>query len=277
MEHDSTSWNNKKKNEEYMKSLEKIIKILDYLSDVERDVGITELSLELDLPKSTVHRILKNLSRYSVVEKENDTSRYKIGLRLLKYSNSLLRSFDLRQIVKPILKKVCDETQETTFLTVWRNDQGICIDSISSSRSANTHLFVEIGREMPFHCTASSEALLANQPIEDIKRIINKKQLLRYTPNTITEPKKLIIHLLDIKNKGFAICDEELEEGIKAIAAPIKNINGKTIASITITGLAKRMSSSNSERFVKILTNSAQEISNKLGYKEEDILKNASL
>ena len=276
MEHDSTSWNNKKKNEEYMKSLEKIIKILDYLSDVERDVGITELSLELDLPKSTVHRILKNLSRYSVVEKENETSRYKLGLRLLKYSNSLLKSFDLRQIVKPILKKVCNETKETTFLTIWRNNHGICIDSISSSRSTNTHLFVEIGREMPFHCTASSEVLLANQPIEDIKRIINKKQLLRYTPNTITEPKKLIIHLLDIKNKGFAICDEELEEGIKAIAAPIKNIKGKTIASITITGLAQRLNSNNMERLIKIVTNSAQEISKSLGYKEENILKSTN-
>ena len=273
MERFSTIWNNEKMNEEYMKSLEKIIKILDYLSDVERDVGITELSLELNLPKSTVHRILKNLSRYSVVEKENETSRYKIGLRLLKYSNSLLRSFDLRQIVKPILKKVCNETQETTFLTVWRNNQGLCIDSISSSRSTNTHLFVEIGREMPFHCTASSKILLANQSIEDIKRIINKKNFLRYTPNTITDHEKLLIHLLDIKNKDYAICDEELEEGIKAIAAPIKNINGKTVASITITGLAKRISSSNMERLIKIVTNSAQEISKKLGYKEGSTLK----
>ena len=256
-----------------MKSLEKIIKILDYLSDVERAVGITELSLELNLPKSTVHRILKNLSRYSVVEKENETSRYKIGLRLLRYSNSLLRSFDLRQIVKPILKKACNETQETTFLTVWRNNQGLCIDSISSSRNTNTHLFVEIGREMPLHCTASSKILLANQSIEDIKRIIDKKNFLRYTPNTITDPENLLIHLLDIKKKGYAICDEELEEGIKAIAAPIKNIKGKTIASITITGLAKRMSSSNMERLIKIVTNSAQEISKKLGYKEGSTLK----
>jgi len=87
----------------------------------------------------------------------------------------------------------------------------------------------------------------------------------------------LLIHLFDIKNKGFAVCDEELEEGIKAIAAPIKNIKGKTIASITITGLAKRMSSDNiSKRLIKIVTNSAQEISNKLGYKEENILKNAN-
>jgi len=90
----------------------------------------------------------------------------------------------------------------------------------------------------------------------------------------IIDPKELEIHLMEIKRNGFAFCDEELEEGAKAIAAPIKNIMGKTIASITITGLAKRMSSDNiNRRLIKIVTNSAQEISNKLGYKEENILK----
>ena len=259
-----------------MKSLRKTIDILDYLSDVNRDVGVTELSLRLNLPKSTVHRILKDLLKYSILEQEKDTSRYRLGLRLLKYSNSLLRSFDLRKIAKPILKKVCYETKETTFLTIWKNNQGICLDSISSSRSANTHLFVEIGREMPFHCTASSKVILANQPTEDVKRVISKEPLLKYTPNTITEPGKLMIHLLEIKNKGYAICNEELEEGIKAVAAPVKDINGKTIASITITGLSKRMSSDNIERLIKIVTDSAQEMSNKLGYKEENILKNTN-
>ena len=83
-------------------------------------------------------------------------------------------------------------------------------------------------------------------------------------------------HLLKIKNKGYAICDEELEEGIKAIAAPVKDIKGKTIASITVTGLSKRMSSDNMEKLIKIVTDSAQEMSNKLGYKEENILKNVS-
>ena len=257
-----------------MKSLEKIIKILDYLSDVERDVGITELSLELNLPKSTVHRILKNLSRYSVVEKEKDTSKYRMGLRLLRYSNSLLKSFDFRQIAKPILEKLCSKTSFTTFLTIWQSYHSICIDSVTPSQKSNTHqLFVEVGKEMPFHCTASAKTLLAYQHPKEIKRIINKNPLKRYTPNTITDPEKLMIHLLDIKSKGFAICDEELEEGIKAIAAPIKNINGKTVASITITGLSKRMSSSNLERLIRIVTNSAQEISKKLGYKEGSTLK----
>ena len=71
---------------------------------------------------------------------------------------------------------------------------------------------------------------------------------------------------MEIKNKGFAICDEELEEGIKAIAAPIKNIKGKTIASITITGLAQKMSSNNIERLIEVVTNLAKEVSKRLGY-----------
>ncbi len=142
-----------KKREDQMKSLKKVIDILDCLSDTERDMGVTELSKKLNLPKSTVYRILKDLLEYSMVEQEKDTFKYKIGLRLLKYSNSLLRSFDLRQIAKPVLIKVCDETEETTLLTVWRNDQGFCIDSIFSSKNINLSLFVEIGREMPFHCT----------------------------------------------------------------------------------------------------------------------------
>ena len=82
----------------------------------------------------------------------------------------------------------------------------------------------------------------------------------------------MLEHLLEIKDKGFAICDEELEEGIKTIAAPIKDIKGKTIASITLIELAKRMSSDNIEELIKIVTDSAQEISIKLGYKENNIL-----
>ncbi|MEA3313268.1 MAG: IclR family transcriptional regulator [Caldisericota bacterium] len=261
-----------------MNSIEKSIQILNYLSNAKRNVGISELSSKLLFPKSTVHRILSSLLSHSLVSQEKETSKYKLGLKILEYSNSFYNSFDFRQIAKPILKKVCTETSFTTFLTIWQSYHSICIDSVTPYKKSNTHhLFVEVGKEMPFHCTASAKVLLAYQLPEDIKKVIKKKHLIRYTPNTITEPGKLMIHLLDIKNKGFAVCDEELEEGIKAVAAPIKNVNGKTIASITITGLAKRMSSDNIEkRLIKIVTDSAQEISNKLGYREENILKNAN-
>lgn len=255
-----------------MNSIEKSIQILNYLSNVERSVGITELSSKLSFPKSTIHRILKSLLHYSLVDQERETSKYRLGLRILEYSNSFYNSFDFRQIAKPILKKICLETGLTTFLTVWYNGKSICIDSITPSRNANTHLFVETGKEMPFHCAASAKVLLAYQLPEDIKRIINEKNLQKYTPRTIINPKKLEEHLLEIRHKGFAICDEELEEGIKAVAAPVKDINREAIASITITGLSKRISDSNIKKFIKILVDSARELSKMLGYKKKNIL-----
>ena len=250
-----------------MNSIEKSIHILNYLSRAERSVGITELSSKLLFPKSTIHRMLKSLLSYSLVDQEKETSKYRLGLQILEYSNSFYNSFDFRQIAKPFLKKICSETGLTTFLTAWYNGRSICIDSISPSRNANTHLFVEIGKEMPFHSAASAKILLAYQPSEDIKRIINEKTLPRYTSKTIINPKKLEEHLSEIRHKGFSICNEELEEGIKAISAPVKNIDRETIASITITGLSKRLPNSNIKKFIKILVNSAQELSGMLGYK----------
>ena len=250
-----------------MNSIEKSIQILNYLSNAERSIGITELSSKLLFPKSTVHRMLKSLVNYSLVNQEKETSKYRLGLQILEYSNSFYNSFDFRQTAKPFLKKICLETRLTTFLTAWYNGRSICIDSISPSRNVNTHLFVETGKEMPFHCAASAKVLLAYQPSEDIKRIINEKILQKYTPKTIINLKKLEEHLLEIRQKGFSICNEELEEGVKAISAPVKNIDRETIASITITGLSKRLPKSNIKKFIKILVNSTKELSGMLGYK----------
>jgi IclR family acetate operon transcriptional repressor len=256
-----------------MNSIEKSIEILNYLSNAKRSVGITELSSKLSFPKSTIHRILNILLNYSIVNKDKETCKYKLGLQLLKYSNSFYNSFDFRQIAKPILKKICIETSLTTFLTVWQSDHSICIDSVTPSQKSSTHhLFVEVGKEMPFHCTASAKVLLAYQPPENIKRIINQKTFQKYTPKTIVDPNKIEEHLLEVRDKGFAICDGELEEGIKAIATPVRNINGKVIASITITGLSNRMSRNNIEKLTKILVKSTQELSKMLGYKGKNIL-----
>jgi len=253
-----------------MNSIEKSIQILNYLSNTKRSVGITELSSKLSFPKSTVHRILNNLLSYSLVGQEKDTSKYKLGLKILEYSNSFYNSFDFRQITKPVLKKICVETGLTTFLTAWYDGHSICIDSVTPSQKLDTHhLFVEIGKKMPFHCTASAKVLLAYRSSNEIRRIINENPLQKYTSRTIIDPKKLEEHLNKIRENGFAICDEELEEGIKAISAPIKNINRKVIASITITGLSKRISSNNIEKLIKILVNSTQELSKMLGYKEK--------
>jgi len=252
-----------------MNSIKKSIEILNFISNAKRSVGITEISKNLLFPKSSVYRILNSLLDYSLIDRVEDTSKYRLGLQVLKYSNSFCNSFDLNQIAKPILKKVCIESNLTTFLSIWNNNRNICIDSVKPFQELNNvQLFVEVGKEIPLHCTASSKVILANQSLEDMKIIINKEPLFRYTQNTIIEPKKLIEHLLEIRKKGYSICDQEHQEGIKAIAAPIKNIKGKTIGSIAVVGLAQSISSNNLRKLTNLVIGSAKEISKKLGYDE---------
>jgi len=255
-----------------MNSIEKSIEILNYLSNAKGSVRVTEICSKLLFPKSTVHRILNILLNRSLVSKEENTSKYRLGFQVLKYANSFSDSFDFREIARPILKKICQETELTTYLTGWYNGHCICIDSVRPLRVINTHFSVEVNKEMPFHCTSSSKVILAYQSPEEIKRLIYEKPLKRYTAKTIADPKKLEKHLSKIKENGFAICDEELEKGVKAVAAPIRNIHGKVIASIAVVGLSNRIDSNNIEKLIKILHNSTQQLSKMLGYKEGNIL-----
>ncbi|MBA7535678.1 HTH-type transcriptional regulator XynR [subsurface metagenome] len=255
-----------------MSSIEKSIKILNLLSNAKESVKVSEICSKLLLPKSTVHRILNVLLNHSLVSKEKDTSKYRLGFQVLKYANSFNDSFDFREIARPILKNICKETDLTTYLTGWYDGHSICIDSIRPSRVISTHFSVEINKEMPFHCTSSSKVILAYQSPEEIKRVIYEQPLKKYTPKTIVDPKKMEEQLSKIKENGFAICDEELESGVKAVAVPIRNIYGKVIASITIVGLANRIHSNNIGRLIEILLASTQQLSKMLGYKGNDIL-----
>ena len=143
-----------------MTSVEKTIQILNYLSDTDKKLGISEISSGTSIPKSTVHRILKSLLKYSLVSQNLETSKYGLGIQVLRYCNSFYNSYDLREYSKDILKKVSTETGLTTFLSVWQDDRGVCIDSVSTSyKLGSRNLFVEIGKIMPFHCAAASKIL----------------------------------------------------------------------------------------------------------------------
>ncbi len=251
-----------------MNSVEKSIQILNYLSDTDKNLGITEISAGTSIPKSTVHRILKSLLKHSLVSKNLETSKYGLGIQVLRYCNSFYNSYDLRDYSKDILKKVSENSGLTAFLSVWQGENGVCIDSVSSShRLGSRNLFVEIGKIMPFHCAAASKILLAYQPPEEITRLVYSRELKRYTSKTIVEPENLIAHFNKIRELGYAVCDEELEEGIRAVSAPIKNVNDEIEASITVVGLAQRVSVNKNSPLVQFIMTAGRNISKLIGLK----------
>jgi len=254
-----------------MNSIEKSIAVLNYLSVAEKGVKVTDICSDLLLPKSTAHRILNILLKHSLASKDYETSKYRLGFQVLKYANSFNNSFNFREIARPILKKICVETELTSYLTTWYNGHSICLDCVRPPHVINTHFSVEINMEMPFYCTSASKVILAYQSPEEIKKIVYEKTLKKYTPKTIVDPEKIEEHLSKIRENGYAFCDEELEIGVKALAVPIRNVYGKVTSSITIVGLSEKLSSENIDKFINILLRSAQLLSNMLGNNENNI------
>ncbi len=249
-----------------MNSVEKTIQILNCLSEAGNSLGVTDISFRVSIPKSTVHRILQTMMKYSLVSKDAETSKYRLGIQLLRYSHSFYSSFDLREYSKDILKRISADTGLTAFLSIWQDDNGICIDSASSSHKLGSrNLFVEVGKIMPYHCAAASKILLAYQSQEEISRVVNHSKLKRYTARTIIEPHDLIEHFKKIRTLGYAVCDEELEEGIRAISAPIKNVNGKIEASITVVGLLRKVPIRSNSFLIQLVVAAGNEISKLIG------------
>lgn len=250
-----------------MNSIEKTLEILNYLSNSKKSVRIADLCKDLNLQKSTVHRIFKTLKKYSLVSQEEDTSKYGLGFKVLEYANSFNEAFNFKKTINSILREICLKTDLTSYLSIWYNNQIICIDVVRPSHIINTHFSVEIGKEMPFHCTSSSKIIVAYQDPEKIKNIITNQTLKRYTPYTIINPEQLMEHLNEIKKKKIAFCNEELEQGVQGIAVPLSNYKNKVIGSIAVVGLSNRISDS-IDSLSSVLVNASKELSKILGYNE---------
>jgi DNA-binding IclR family transcriptional regulator len=240
-----------------VKSLYKAIKLLDYFTNEHPERGISELSDLSGMLKSTIHNIVTTFELTGFLEKDLATSKYKLGTKILQLSNNLYASHDLRRIVRPYLEKFSNYSRETVFLATMSEGEVVYIDSIypigvNPGRSV-------IGEKAPLYCTGVGKALLAHLAETTIEKLL-EQELVPFTPNTIIEPQLLRAELKQIRNLGFAIDNMEHEYGIKCIAVPIKNIKGKVIASVSVSGPSLRFTESKIQEYAKMLLDASCEL-----------------
>jgi DNA-binding IclR family transcriptional regulator len=247
--------------------IDRVATILESISIFVEGVGIAELHRSSNLPKSTLHRILTGLMKHGYVMQNDDSKKYRLGPNFLILGANYLYQNDLRKIAAPYLKKLGQELCETVFLAIFQNELAICIDTYEVSRN-NVTYFVRQGRVMPFNCTAAAKILLAYQKEEVIKKLVVPKNMVKNTEKSIIDPNLFIEHLKEIKEKGYSICKEEMEEGVMAIAAPIWDIKSRVIGSVAVLGSINRISSLERD-FVKKIKKTAYLISCELGCNPE--------
>lgn len=246
-----------------LSSVANAIRLVKAFSDTEYEIGISELSKRLSLPKSTVHRLASTLADAGMLEQNEETGKYRLGLVMFELGSLVRRKMDFSSTAKPELMALRENTGETVHLTVLGQTSVIYINTLESKQSIRMTL--DVGMRKPAYCTAEGKVLLAFKSPEVAEAII-ALGLPERTPKTITDPVAFQKELTSVRNRGFAYDDEESEVGLRCIAAPVRDHYGNVIAAVSIAGPSQRLTKKALESFANSVVESADIISKRLGY-----------
>ena len=242
----------------------KSVKILETIGKG-KPLGISELSRELDIPKSSAHSILQTLESEGFVEKNGDTHKYNLGTSLIELGYRAQNDLAICRIARPYLNGINRETDETVHLTLLDNDEVLYVDCVESKRRLRTYSV--IGIRAPLYCTAVGKAIMAELSDYHVKQIIGSKGLPRLTDMTITNENALFQDLSETRSRGYSIDNMEHEDHLICVGAPIKNAAGEIFASLSVSGPSNRMSKERIGQIGNLVKNSTMEISRKLGFR----------
>ena len=247
-----------------LQSVDHALAVLESFDTANPELGVTALSGRLKLAKSTVYRLLSTLVARGYAYQNPATGKYRLGLKAFEVGSLAVSQLTVREVALPILEKLRDATKEAVHLGVRDGEAVIYIDKIETPHAMR--MYSRTGRRAPLHCTALGKVLLAFAPAAEAARLL-RRGLRRYTPNTITDPDVLGKELGKIREDGYALDEEEFEEGLKCVAAPLWDYTGVVVASAGIAGPHIRITSDRLLDLIGVVRETAGEISVRLGYR----------
>lgn len=248
-----------------VQSVRRAIAILKSFSPENPERAVGELSRQMGLHKSTVSRLMATLEEGGLLARNPETQRYRLGIELLGLAAQVASHTDVREIARPLLRQLASDCQESVNLVVLDGGQVVNLDQfVAPARQVKN--IGRVGRRMWAHCTAAGKVLLAHLPPEELDLAL-AGELEAFTPHTITDPDRLRQELSRIRAQGYAIVQEELEEGLNAAAAPIYDHTAKVTAAISVAGPAYRVTPERFPELVSQLVTAAGQISERLGHR----------
>ena len=244
-------------------SVVQALNALDYLGTCGGEAGVVEVSEALGVHKSTASRVLATMSYQGYVARNETTQKYSLGIRIVELARAKLEQFELREFARPFLEKLSRETEETIHLAVLDQKELVYIDKVDSPFTLSMRS--SVGAKIPLHCTALGKAILSglNQTGKDA--LLGQEELNGFTPNTITDREQLREHLDFVRSRGFAIDDQEHEEGIRCVASVVWDYNEEIAGAISISGPALRMSEQRTDKLGRLVKEVCKELSKSLG------------
>ena len=247
-----------------MKSLHKALDIIDAVSKL-GSAGIRDISSMTGFPTTTVHRIAATLVKRQYFNQDPTTKNYSLSLRFLELGTKVHQQFDLPAIARPHLQKLMSETGESANLAICDGDSVVYLDQVQSNKSM-LKIFTQLGMRAPLYCTGVGKAFLSQWSIAELDSFLKRTRFITHTPNTLTSRSKILKELEQISSRGFSVDNEEMEAGVRCVAALIFDHRQEAVAAVSISGAAMRITPERIENLGKQVKQRALDISRDLGF-----------
>lgn len=230
------------------------------------ELGVTELSKKLKLHKNNVFRILATLQSRNYIEQNRSNDNYRLGVKCLELGQTFIHQRGLLKQAKAILQELAASTGETSYISFLRGNEVVYLDAVEGA--STVRVVSRVGLHMPLYATAAGKALVAYESDEEVGRRF-PGEIRRFTKNTKTSLDELKKDFRAVREKGYATDLEEFEEGLRCLAAPIRDYTRKVVGAISVSGPAHRLPD---ERIAEVIApevvRSADALSARLGFRE---------
>jgi DNA-binding IclR family transcriptional regulator len=249
-----------------VKSAKRTVDILALMTSRETRMTFTDISVALDLPRSSLHGLLVTLVESGWVAYDAGSRTYRLGIRALEAGNAYLRTDDLPSRARPFMERIRDALDETVQLSVLDGRFNVYVAKFDGQQALV--LASEVGRRLPAHATGVGKVLLASLDRATLDRLLSNVKLERYTKNTPTDKETLYRRLQTIRDVGYGTDEEEYTIGVRCVAVPIRDQRGQVIAAMSVSVPVIRFDEDISVRALALLMTGASELSAALGYRQ---------
>ncbi|MPZ60369.1 MAG: helix-turn-helix domain-containing protein [Propionibacteriales bacterium] len=249
-----------------VQSVDRAVTVLEMLAR-DGEVGVTEIATELGVHKSTAFRLVSALETRGLVEQNAERGKYRLGVGILRLASATTARLDVVQEARPVCRRLAADTGETVNIAILSDKAALYLDQVAGSSALQPWNWV--GQRIPLHATSNGKVLLSGLEPGEVDALL--PSLRSYTPETITSRGRLHKKLDEVRERGYAVAVDELEVGLTAVAAPVRNTANEVVASMSVSGPSFRLTEERRAELVGPVVDAAREVSGRLGWSGPEV------
>lgn len=246
-----------------VQSVDRALNVLGLLAK-RGELGVTEIAQDLQVHKSTAFRLISTLEAHELVEQVSDRGKFRLGVGVLRLAGATTVRLDLVQESRPVMSKLAQEIGETVNIAMLAGHEALYLDQVTGPSVLALQNWA--GQRIPLHATSNGKVLLAYG--ENWEHTVSEGRwpLRRYASRTIVDEQPLRQELVTVRERGWSVAIDELEDGLTAVAAPVRSADGVVVASLSASGPTFRLTADRIPAVADMVVAAGEEISGRLGY-----------